>query len=194
MKRLFEMYENEKLLDPQERRILTAALELHERKTFEVMKPLDGAYMLDIDLVVDKELLRTIYTKGYSRIPVYEGSRERIVGILLTRDLILINPEKNKRITIRQLQSMLVRDVVQIDYMTKLEPVLTFFKKGQSHMAVVTKVEVVQDKDPELKMIGIITLEDIIEELVDDQEDEDLKALQGEQLRHKEKLILLFSD
>jgi metal transporter CNNM len=113
---------------------------------------------------------------------------------LLTRDLILINPEKNKRITIRQLQSMLVRDVVQIDYMTKLEPVLTFFKKGQSHMAVVTKVEVVQDKDPELKMIGIITLEDIIEELVDDQEDEDLKALQGEQLRHKEKLILLFSD
>ena len=89
---------------------------------------------------------------------------------------------------------MLVRDVVQIDHMTMLEPVLTFFKKGQSHMAVVTKVEVVQDKDPELKMIGIITLEDIIEELVDDQEDEDLKALQGEQLRHKEKLILLFSD
>jgi CBS domain containing-hemolysin-like protein len=179
MKRLFEMYENEKLLDPQERRILTAALELHERKTFEVMKPLDGAYMLDIDLVVDKELLRTIYSKGYSRIPVYEGSRDRIVGILLTRDLILINPEKNKKITIRQLQSMLVRDVVQIDHMTKLEPVLTFFKKGQSHMAVVTKVEVVQDKDPELKMIGIITLEDIIEELVDDQEDEELRALQG---------------
>jgi CBS domain containing-hemolysin-like protein len=76
MKRLFEMYENEKLLDPQERRILTAALELHERKTLEVMKPLNGAYMLDIDLVVDKELLRTIYTKGYSRIPIYEGHRE----------------------------------------------------------------------------------------------------------------------
>lgn len=36
---------------------------------------------------------------------------------------------------------MLVRDVVQIDYQTKLEPLLTFFKKGQSHMAVVTKVD-----------------------------------------------------
>jgi len=57
--------------------------------------------MLDIDSIVDKELLRTIYTKGYSRIPVYEGSRDKIVGILLTRDLILINPEKNKKITIR---------------------------------------------------------------------------------------------
>lgn len=62
---------------------------------------------------------------------------------------------------------MLVRDVVQIDYKTKLEPLLTFFKKGQSHMAVVTKVEDSSDeKDPQLKMIGIITLEDIIKELV----------------------------
>jgi CBS domain containing-hemolysin-like protein len=64
-------------------------------------------------------------------------------------------------------------------------------------MAVVTQVEQVEDKDPELKMIGIITLEDIIEELVDnqdDEEDEDIKALHGEHLRHKEKLVLLFSD
>ena len=62
---------------------------------------------------------------------------------------------------------MLVRDVVQIDHTTKLEPLLTFFKKGQSHMAVVTKVEdASESKDPELKLIGIITLEDIIKELV----------------------------
>lgn len=62
---------------------------------------------------------------------------------------------------------MLVRDVVQIDHTTKLEPLLTFFKKGQSHMAVVTKVEdASESKDPQLKMIGIITLEDIIKELV----------------------------
>ena len=62
MKRLFEMYEHEKLLDPQERKILTAALELHERKTYEVMTPLERAFMLDIDSIVDKELLRSIYT------------------------------------------------------------------------------------------------------------------------------------
>ena len=92
---------------------------------------------------------------------------------------------------------MLVRDVVQIDHQTKLEPVLTFFKKGQSHMAVVTKVDQVEDKDPELKMIGIITLEDIIEELVDNKDDDDgddNKETQGENLRHKDKLVLLFSD
>jgi CBS domain containing-hemolysin-like protein len=65
---------------------------------------------------------------------------------------------------------MLVRDVVQIDHQTKLEPLLSFFKKGQSHMAVVTMVEQSkEDKDPELRNVGIITLEDIIEELVDNQ-------------------------
>jgi CBS domain containing-hemolysin-like protein len=58
--------------------------------------------------------------------------------------------------------------------MTKLEPLLTFFKKGQSHLAVVTKVDqTIEDKDPELKMIGIITLEDIIKELVENKEEEE---------------------
>lgn len=62
MKRLFEIYEKEKLLDPSERKILTAALELHEKTTAEVMTPLDRVFKLDIDLPVDKELLRHIYS------------------------------------------------------------------------------------------------------------------------------------
>jgi hypothetical protein len=64
-------------------------------------------------------------------------------------------------------------------------------------MAVVTKVDTShEDRDPELKMVGIITLEDIIEELVEqDNEDEGgVVVLKGEKLRHKEKLVLLFSD
>jgi metal transporter CNNM len=112
MKGLFEMYEKEKLLDTNERKILVAALEFHDKKVSEVMTPLDKAFMLDIDTQIDKALLRLIYTQGYSRIPVYKHKdRSNIVGILLARDLILINPEKKGRITIRQLQSMLVRDV-----------------------------------------------------------------------------------
>lgn len=73
MKRMFELYEKEKVLDPSELKILTAALELHEHRTFEVMTPLDKAFMLDVDTLVDKDLLRAIYTKGYSRIPIFEG-------------------------------------------------------------------------------------------------------------------------
>jgi Mg2+/Co2+ transporter CorB len=59
-----------------------------------------------------------------------------------------------------------VREVIAIDASTKMEPVLTYFKKNESHMGIVTKVVEEVGKDPELKKLGIITLEDIIEELL----------------------------
>lgn len=64
------------------------------------MTPLENTFKLSLDLVVDKELLRLIYSKGYSRIPVYQGREDNVVGILMARDLILINPD-HRRITIR---------------------------------------------------------------------------------------------
>lgn len=75
------------------------------------MTPVDRAYMLDIDRELNRDLLREIYTQGFSRIPIYHNERNNIVGILMARDLILINPEK-KLITIRQLSSILVRNVI----------------------------------------------------------------------------------
>ena len=82
------------MLDPSERKILSAALELQEKTAESVMTSLEDTFMLDMDLVIDRELLRHIYSQGFSRIPIYEGVREKIVGILMARDLILINPEK----------------------------------------------------------------------------------------------------
>jgi metal transporter CNNM len=64
------------------------------------MTPLEKTYMLSIDLVINKELLREVYVKGYSRIPIYQNKRENVIGILMSRDLILINPDKYQ-ITIR---------------------------------------------------------------------------------------------
>ena len=65
----------------------------------------------------------------------------------MTRELILINPDK-AHISIRQLSSILVKNVVQIDCNTKLEPILSYFKKGHSHMGIVTKVIQEENKDP----------------------------------------------
>jgi len=83
------------------------------------MTPLKDAFMLDINSNFDERLLKEIYSQGFSRVPVYEGSRDNIVGILMTRDLILINLEKGL-MTLKQLQSIIVRDVVLIDAQTKL--------------------------------------------------------------------------
>lgn len=55
------------------------------------MTPLSQTYMIDINANLDKNVLKDIYNKGYSRIPVYEGHKENIVGILMARDLVLLN-------------------------------------------------------------------------------------------------------
>ena len=94
MKKLFELYEKEKLLNPSEKRILIAALEISDKRAGDVMKPLDKVYMLEIDTILTKDVLRTIYQSGYSRIPIYEKERNNILGILMARELILVNPQK----------------------------------------------------------------------------------------------------
>jgi metal transporter CNNM len=58
MKKLFEMYEKDNLLNPTERRMLSAALELQDRTVSSVMTPLERAYMLDINTNLDNSLLR----------------------------------------------------------------------------------------------------------------------------------------
>lgn len=139
MKKLFEKYEQQNVLRPSERKILSAALEMKHKTVGKVMTSLKDTFMLDINQNLDQNLKKTIYQAGYSRIPVYEGSRENIVGILVSRDLILTNID-NTLFTIRQLSSILVRDVLAIDYETKLELLLSFFKRGGSPMAIVTRV------------------------------------------------------
>lgn len=90
----------------------------------------------------------------------------------------------------------MVKDVIQIDHQTKLEPILSYFKKGQTHIGIVSEVVQEDGKDPEFRKVGIITLEDIIGEILqhDDNNDSDANEIRGERGRVKEKLVLLFSD
>lgn len=58
MKRMFEMYEKEKLLTPSERKIMSTALEMQENEASLVMTDLDKAFMLEIDSLIDQTLMR----------------------------------------------------------------------------------------------------------------------------------------
>jgi CBS domain containing-hemolysin-like protein len=60
------------------------------------MTPIEKVYMLEINVKLDKNLMREIYEKGFSRIPIYKNNRENIVGCLHARDLILLNTEKKE--------------------------------------------------------------------------------------------------
>ena len=95
MKKLFQQYEKDKMLQPGERKMLSAALELKTKIIGEVMTPITKIFMLDINQTLDEALKRTIYEQGYSRIPIYEDTPENIIGILMSRDLILANIDDN---------------------------------------------------------------------------------------------------
>ena len=159
------------------------------------MTPVDKAFMIDINSNLNQQQLRLIYSQGYSRIPVYEGDKENIIGLLMTRDLLLINLE-NSIVTLKQLSSILVRDIISIDVDTKLEPVLTFFKENNTHMGLVTKVQKEIGSQVQLKNIGIVTIEDIVEEILQEEiEDErENQGQKGERKALKNKLIYLFTD
>lgn len=91
---MFEMLEIENVIKSSERKIIQAALDLQEKSAADVMTKIEEVYMLDINTQLDHRTLREIYSKGFSRIPIFEKTKDNIVGILMARDLILINPEK----------------------------------------------------------------------------------------------------
>lgn len=163
------------MFNKDERKIMQAALDLEKKTAADIMTKIDDVYMLDINTKLDQKTLREVYSKGYSRIPIYDGSKNNIIGILMTRDLILINPEKYT-ITLKQLSSIIIRDTVSINETDRVEPLLGYFKKGLTHIGIVMRVSEAQSanvKDPKPEVMGIVTLEDIIEEIIQDEiEDE----------------------
>jgi metal transporter CNNM len=153
--------------------------------------------MLEINTPLDHRMLREIYSKGYSRIPIYEKTKNNIVGILMTRDLILVNPDK-ALISLKQMSSMIIREVIAVDHEDKLEPLLGYFKKGLTHIAIVTQIKDNKnvDRDPTKEVVGIVTLEDIIEEIIMDEIEDEYELLDEKNQRKilKDKLLTLFTD
>ncbi|CAG8786517.1 15246_t:CDS:2, partial [Acaulospora morrowiae] len=65
--------------------IIRGALDLQDKVVESAMTPIEKAFMIPIDSMMDRITIREIYLTGHSRIPVYEGSREHILGVLLVK-------------------------------------------------------------------------------------------------------------
>ncbi|CAD5113106.1 DgyrCDS2296 [Dimorphilus gyrociliatus] len=147
-----------------EMKIIEGALALTQITIRDVMTPLDDVYMIDINRKLDFETLSEINQSGYSRIPVYEGDRTNISYFLYYKDLTMLDTEKN--LTIRQVCEFYNRKAVYDFDDTKLDHILNRFKSGETHMVVVQSAINYADKDPDYVPIGIVTLEDVIEEIL----------------------------
>ena len=119
---------------------------------------------VDIDDPIE-ETIKTVMESRYTRIPVYQGSTDNIIGILQARDL-LESIIRGGEIDLRRLLS----DPLFVHKTKKISTLLSDFKRNKVHIAVVT--------DDYGGTMGIVTMEDLLEELVGDIWDEDEEEVQ----------------
>ncbi|KAM8942186.1 LOW QUALITY PROTEIN: metal transporter CNNM3-like [Lycaon pictus] len=124
----------------------------------DVLTPLEDCFMLDFGV------LASIIQSGHTHIPVHEEERSNIVDMLYLKDLTFVDPEDCTPLsTITCFYNHPLHFVFND---TKLDAVLEEFKRGKSHLAIVEKVNNKGEGDPFYEVLGLITLEDVIEEII----------------------------
>ncbi|KAK4881430.1 hypothetical protein RN001_004749 [Aquatica leii] len=165
LKELLKVTTGENDLDKDEVNIISGALELRKKTVSEVMTRIEDVFMLDYDAILNFETVSEIMKSGYSRIPVFDGNRNNIVTMLYIKDLAFVDPDDNTPLkTLCQFYQNpcnFVFEDVTLDVMFRI------FKEGnKGHMAFVHRVNNEGEGDPFYETIGLITLEDVIEELI----------------------------
>lgn len=75
--------------------IISGALDLSSKVAADAMTHRRHVFMVDLDSQLDWVTLRDIQRSGHSRVPVFEGSRDNVIGLLLVKNLILLDPEES---------------------------------------------------------------------------------------------------
>jgi magnesium and cobalt transporter len=149
--------ENRELIEPESRLMLEGVLRMADMTAGDVMVPATRMDLLSIEADYD-EILAAVIETAHSRFPVYEGGRENILGILMAKDLLKLQraPELNLR--------TLLRPAVFVPESKRLNELLRDFRSNRNHLAVVI--------DEFGNTAGLITIEDVLEEIVGEIEDE----------------------
>jgi putative hemolysin len=143
-------------------------LDLDSIMVREIMVPRRDLVTIDVNATLD-EVLETMNREKHSRLPVYDEGRERIAGILHYKDLLPVWEDRRKAILSGQSSrsfrvSRVLRRVIFVPETKPLSQMLEEFRTGHSHMAIVV--------DEFGTMVGMLTVEDVLEQLVGHIEDE----------------------
>ncbi|KAM8828174.1 LOW QUALITY PROTEIN: metal transporter CNNM4 [Spinachia spinachia] len=148
----------------EEMNMIQGALELRNKTVEDVMTPIGDCFMIQADAVLDFNTMSVIMESGYTRIPVYDDERSNIVDILYVKDLAFVDPDDCT--TLKTITKFYNHPVHFVFHDTKLDAMLEEFKKGKSHLAIVQKVNNEGEGDPFYEVLGLVTLEDVIEEII----------------------------
>ena len=153
---IIETAEDEKVLDEDRSELIQSAIDFSETSASAVMTPRMDVSAIDLDDDWEKTI-KIVEESTYSRLPVYRGSIDNIVGILyLNQFLKALSESKNKKADI---ESMLMKPIYVYKTM-KLPDVLNRLRHEKQHLAIVS--------DEYGGVLGVISMEDVLEEIVGD--------------------------
>lgn len=150
---LVEQSEEVGALQREDAALLDAVFEFSEKNAREVMTPRTEIVALDVDATLE-EVLATVSESGLSRFPVYAETIDDIIGVVLAKDLIPILADRPETFSLRAL----LRPPHFVPWSREVEDVLADFKRRKEHMAIVL--------DEYGGTAGVVTMEDLLEEIV----------------------------
>jgi putative hemolysin len=156
---LIETGQAQGVLERKEQEMISSIFEMGDKTVADVMVPRTDIVGLDVD-TSPQELLDRITTVGHSRIPVYEGSADNIIGILYVKDVFRRIARGDRQLELRQF----LRPAVFVPETKKVDALLREMQKGKVHIAIVV--------DEYGGTAGLVTIEDLVEEIVGEIRDE----------------------
>ncbi len=156
---LVDVGEEKGTLEKEEHKMLHGIFELSDTKVREIMVPRTDVIMLSIELSLN-EAIEVVRKSKFSRIPVYKESVDDIVGILYSRDLLPFIENKNSEESL----SAVIKPVFYVPETKMIDELLREFQDKRRKLALVV--------DEYGGLSGLVTLEDILEEIVGEIQDE----------------------
>jgi len=155
---IIETIEDEGVLEPEKQALVNSAMEFRSKLAQDIMTPIEDVACVSFSMSVEK-LAEKARASVYSRLPVYEGSKSNIVGILPVNKF-LANYVSGRPMRLRKL---LLKPYV-FDCRTEISELLQRMRLNKLHMVFLV--------DENHRKVGLITMEDLLEELVGDIQDE----------------------
>jgi metal transporter CNNM len=144
-------------LNSDEVTIISAVLDLKEKSVGTIMTPMEDVFTLSADDVLDEDTMDMILSQGYSRIPIHAPHNDQdFVGMLLVKMLITYDPEDCKPV-----RDFALATLPETRAETSCLDIVNFFQEGKSHMVLVS-----DNPGADHGALGVVTLEDVIEELI----------------------------
>ncbi|MFH0750857.1 MAG: hemolysin family protein [Chloroflexota bacterium] len=160
LKLIVERGGEEGILEAEEEQMIHAVIELGDRRVHEVMVPRIDIVGLDAEVGLEAAVNRII-EEGHSRLPVWEGSVDHVLGILYAKDLLpILRADSGERPTVRSL----LRPPVFVPESMSIDDLLHEFQRRKVHLAIVG--------DEYGGTAGLVTIEDLLEEIVGEIQDE----------------------